>query len=306
MDRHQDAAFRNQALLALDEILDASGPTVTRAQLRNLDLDVPTPHLVDRQKGIWNPSWLLATLSVVTVKDGPYPDKEIADGLWEYRYRHGGTEGDNRKLQRAADLEVDVIYFRETETGRYTPIFPVRVIDNDPIEGKVLLARKDFDRISWSDNQESVSESLRSWAVREVKVRLHQAKFRETVITAYDHRCAICELPIDSLLDAAHIDPFSSALSSSAVANGIALCKLHHYAFDGNVIGISASRRVHVAERVLRLDGPKMLDDGIKAFHGARLLVPQREADQPAPDRLKRRWDEFKQVPATASSEPGE
>jgi putative restriction endonuclease len=38
-----------------------------------------------------------------------------------------------------------------------------------------------------------------------VKQRLHQASFREVVLTVYDHRCAISNLPDDHLLDAAHI-----------------------------------------------------------------------------------------------------
>ena len=285
----------------LDDVLDQGDGWPTRSQLRNLALPVSTPHLVDLQKGIWNPAWLLATLSVVTVLNGPYPDVELARGLWEYQYRKGGAAGDNRKLARAAELELDIIYFREVVHGRYQPIYPVRVIDNDPVNGKVLLATKEFDRVNWTDAPESVTASLRSWAVREVKVRLHQREFRDAVLDAYDHRCAVCELPIDSLLDAAHIDPDSSAEGEPVVPNGLTLCKLHHYAFDSNVLGVSPAGRVHVADRVLKLRDPRMVVEGLVAFHESPLLVPRNSAHRPAPERLGRRWAEFKAKSPTES-----
>ena len=45
----------------------------------------------------------------------------------------------------------------------------------------------------------------RRYALRSVKQRLHQASFREAVITAYNGRCALSGLPEALLLDAAHI-----------------------------------------------------------------------------------------------------
>ena len=47
----------------------------------------------------------------------------------------------------------------------------------------------------------------RRYSTIEAKVRLHQAEFRERVLTAYDRRCAISGLPIPDLLQAAHIIP---------------------------------------------------------------------------------------------------
>jgi len=42
-------------------------------------------------------------------------------------------------------------------------------------------------------------------ALRAVKQPLHQASFREAVISAYNGRCAVSGLPESLLLDAAHI-----------------------------------------------------------------------------------------------------
>ena len=45
----------------------------------------------------------------------------------------------------------------------------------------------------------------RRYALRVVKQRLHQASFREAIISAYNGRCALSGLPEPLLLDAAHI-----------------------------------------------------------------------------------------------------
>ncbi len=276
--------------------MDAIQEYPTRDQLRNLALPVKTPHLVDLRKGIWNPQWLLASLSVLSVHNGPYADKQLADGLWEYRYRDGGTEGDNRKLQRAADLEVDLVYFREATPGRYQPEYPVRVIQNNPSERKVLLARKELERVAWSKAGDTTSESLRSWATREVRYRKHQRRFREAVLDAYADRCAMCNMPVRSLLDAAHIDADSSVDGEPVVQNGLALCKLHHHAYDSNLIGISPARRVHVSEHVLRIDGNRMVDQGLKVLHKSWLGLPEQAESHPEQARLSRRWHEFRKA----------
>ena len=61
--------------------------------------------------------------------------------------------------------------------------------------------------------------------------------FRQAVIEAYDCKCAFCGMKIispDSLyweVEAAHIVPHSSK-GKDDIWNGIALCRLHHWAFD--------------------------------------------------------------------------
>jgi hypothetical protein len=61
--------------------------------------------------------------------------------------------------------------------------------------------------------------------------------FRQAVVQAYGCRCAVCGLKLaapDSLVwevEAAHIVPHSS-MGRDDIWNGIALCSLHHWAFD--------------------------------------------------------------------------
>lgn len=61
--------------------------------------------------------------------------------------------------------------------------------------------------------------------------------FRQVVIESYDYRCSVCGLKIntpDNLyweVEAAHIVPHSKK-GKDDIWNGIALCRLHHWAFD--------------------------------------------------------------------------
>jgi len=286
-----DAALRQLALSTLDELVDTNGPRLTRKQLRDCVPGVPTPHLADRQKGIWNPKWLDATLSVLTTHDSKYPDRELGDGVWSYSYREGGTGGDNRKLRFAYELGVDVIHFQPRAGLTYEPIYPVRIVENYPDQERVILVRRDIDRVDWNLGEE---EYLRRWVERTVLQRLHQDDFRKRVMRAYEDTCAVCNLKYERLLDAVHIDRDKSEFGEPHTNNGLALCKLHHRAYDLNLMGISPDYVVKVKSEVRRdSDGPMLLH-GIQEMHGRKLWVPVEARDKPLPERLDRRYREFK------------
>nr|WP_249810774.1 HNH endonuclease [Bradyrhizobium sp. 17] len=129
-----------------------------------------------------------------------------------------------------------------------------------------------------------------------VKQRLHQATFREAVITAYDGRCALSGLPEPLLLDAAHIIADGhELLGQPLVTNGIPLSKIHHAAFDAHLIGIDPDFRMHVSGRLLsQNDGPML--DALKALNGLKIRLPQRPQDQPDRDRLAQRFALFRRA----------
>jgi putative restriction endonuclease len=78
---------------------------------------------------------------------------------------------------------------------------------------------------------------------------LHQASFRDAVLSAYGGRCAISHLPEPRLLDAAHIVmDADEQLGQPIVSNGLPLSKIHHAAFDANLIGIDPEFRIHDSE----------------------------------------------------------
>jgi putative restriction endonuclease len=126
-----------------------------------------------------------------------------------------------------------------------------------------------------------------------MKQRLHQPAFRARVISAYATKCAVCRLGHGRLLDAAHITPDSDETSSTSVTNGLSLCKIHHTAYDINMMGIDPDYTVHVRQDILaEKDGP-MLEYGIKEMHETKLWVPPTAGEKPDPARLETRFQRF-------------
>ena len=64
-------------------------------------------------------------------------------------------------------------------------------------------------------------------------------------------RCALCSLRHQELLDAAHITPDREADSDPIVSNGVALCKLHHAAFDNFFFTIRPDYTIEVRPSIL-------------------------------------------------------
>ena len=78
--------------------------------------------------------------------------------------------------------------------------------------------------------------------------------------------------------------------------NGLALCKLHHAAFDRNILGITPALRVEVRLDILReADGP-MLRHGLQGFQGVQIETPRAAALKPRAEFLAERYDLFRRA----------
>ena len=104
----------------------------------------------------------------------------------------------------------------------------------------------------------------------------------------------MCSLGHTPLLDAAHILEDRDERGRPEVPNGVALCKIHHSAYDANILGISPDYLVHVKEAVLtEHDGP-MLRYGLQALQHQRIWVPNAIAQRPRADYLADRFERFR------------
>lgn len=139
-----------------------------------------------------------------------------------------------------------------------------------------------------------LEENLRRYVIRETKRRVHQPVFRATVMRAYETRCAVCALRHGQLLDAAHIVPDSHELGEATVRNGLALCKIHHAAFDAHILGIRPDHVVRIRADLLdEIDGP-MLEFGLKGRHDQELMVvPRARRERPARVLLEIEYQRF-------------
>jgi putative restriction endonuclease len=127
-----------------------------------------------------------------------YTGDEVVD------YAFMGTDPnspDNRWLRNAMQQQIPIIYFLGISPGRYQPIIPTFIVGWHPERLRVELA---FGVIVGASAQATLPASPeRRYALREIKARLHQASFRDAVLSAYGGCCAISHLPEARLLDAA-------------------------------------------------------------------------------------------------------
>lgn len=210
--------------------------------------------LVNPQRGIFKPRKMRHLLSIRTVypRTGArvwYDDQrrvhqQVHSGGELIDYALMGTDptaADNRWLREAMQAQVPIIYFLGVAPGQYAALYPTFIADWSASELKARIAFADPGTKANEHHHRAPSEAERRYALRIVSQRLHQATFREAVLAAYAGRCAISRLPEPRLLDAAHIMVDAhEELGQPVVPNGMALSKVHHAAFDANLIGIDA------------------------------------------------------------------
>jgi putative restriction endonuclease len=262
--------------------------------------------LINPQRGIFKPRQMRHLLSIKTVFPKPggkvwYDDqrevhRQIFEGDETVDYAFMGENpdaADNRWLREACENQIPLIYFLGIAPGRYQPMLPTYIVGWSAQTLKARIAFGIPDQPSIAAPENGIE---RRYALRAVKQRLHQASFREAVITAYRGRCAISGLPEPLLLDAAHIvQDKDELLGQPVVSNGLPLSKIHHAAFDAHLIGIDPDYRLHVSERLLaQNDGPMLA--ALKSLEGNKLLPPKRSKDFPDRDRLAYRFAQFRQA----------
>jgi putative restriction endonuclease len=255
-------------------------------------------------QGIFKPRVLreiplsITTVAAVEGETRPYDDAIGEDGLLRYRYRGSNPRHhENVGLRLAMQRRVPLIYFHGIVPGLYVAEWPVYIVGDDPerLTFTVSVDDRRFASLGSVDSPDAgETEIRRRYATRLFQQRLHQREFRERVVRAYQHHCAVCRLRREELLDAAHIVPDADPRGVASVRNGVALCTLHHAAFDRHVIGITPEYIVQVRRDVLDQEDGPMLIHGLKGFHGQRLRLPPREAWLPDRHLLEERYGLFR------------
>lgn len=293
-----DDRIRNAMFLFLDKVVAQSDDGAVQSSELNRFLIDDRPIKLVVQSGIWKPAILDAALTIRTTftRPGtlpPYSDEIGTDGLVRYKYRGvDPMHADNRALRTALRFGKPLAYFVGIASGTYRPIYPVRLIEEDQYRCEFTLGFGDMSEMTEPSGANSIAE--RRYLARLTLERLHQPLFRTRVLRAYEDRCAICRLRHTDLLDAAHIIPDGHPRGEPIVPNGLAFCKIHHAAFDRNIIGVRPDLTVEVKEEVLRENDGPMLRHGIQEMNGTHLLVPRVKGERPDPSRLAERYEEFR------------
>jgi putative restriction endonuclease len=246
-------------------------------------------------QGIWKPKIMTYPLSITTIQGGVYDDINTPDGFLKYKYR--GTDPyhpDNKGLRNLMSLRKPLVYFHSIIKGKYLVTWPVYII-NDNIKDLVFTIAVDDIKSVKKGQQVNEDEAYyrRTYLTSVIQTRVHQRSFRERVLLAYQNHCALCNLKHAELLDAAHIIADKEDIGEPIITNGLALCKIHHAAFDNNFIGISPDYIIKIRPDLLtETDGP-MLRYGIQSLNNAKLILPPNKIHWPDKERLERRYSAF-------------
>jgi putative restriction endonuclease len=299
-----DAEIRAAAFLHLDQLRHIHRDGVPRVLLvqgfefRGQRVPLMGP------KGIFKPAVLSdAPLSITTVppstrKPAPYDDSVGDEEYLYYKYRGiDPAHSDNVGLRVAMRSHIPLVYFYGVVEGLYLPVYPVFVVQDNPGSLTFTVAIGDRQPVGQAALvvREIADDVNRRYATAAVKVRLHQQAFRERVLQAYREHCSICRLRHRELLDAAHILGDTHPLGEPRITNGLALCRLHHAAFDAHIVGIRPDYVIEIRADVLdETDGP-MLRHGLQGFQGASLILPRPE-HRPDRDKLAERYELFRRA----------
>jgi putative restriction endonuclease len=293
-----DSAIRKAAFEYVNAVTEGGEHPISWKQLQGFQFEGRQIHLVSQQ-GIFKPAALDLPISIRTTSpsaDGsrPYEDEISDDGMLCYKYR--GTDPNHREnilLRRAMESGTPLLYLQGIAKGIYDAS-GAAIIEDDP--GRLAFGVALFPLAAATVGLGVDLDSMqRRYYLAEVKRRANQQSFRHSVLRAYRTQCAICRLRHEELLDAAHIVA-DAAGGQPVVTNGLSMCKIHHAAFDHNIVGVRPDMVAEVRTDVLaEVDGP-MLEHGIQGIHGRRLIVPSQDRWRPDPAALEQRYEEFREA----------
>ncbi len=114
------------------------------------------------------------------------------------------------------------------------------------------------------------------------KTRIHQAFFRDAILSSYEETCCVTGLKIPECLVASHIVPWSvSEQHRTNPRNGLCLSATFDRLFDRGLITISEELQV-VVTACLRKTADKGIREMICRYHGSPIVRPRRFLPLPA------------------------
>lgn len=259
--------------------------------------------LANRAWGIFKPRQMDRVLSIKTTlpregRGARYSDQVTEEGgengMWIYDMRdRDPAHSQNQWLKTAWSEGLPLIYLRGLAPAVYLPQFPVYVTDWDASEGQVRVALG-LECATRQDLVESelLGSALPRYTYRRMQDRVLMACFRVDVLKAYQDTCACSGLAQPQLVDAV---PIVQGLSGDTlnVTEGLCMSRLHHAAFDANLLGIDPDGRIHVSEQLDTREAGDPFSRHLMSLAGRRIAVPRTPESHPNRDLLAVRFEQF-------------
>ncbi len=262
---------------ALQWFRDHRGQRISWAEIK--EHSETGARLVNQAKGIYKPAYTDFALSVRTIQDGPYPDKEVeyrSDGSWVCHYfqenidpKNRDREATNRGLMLCMqeDVPIGFLIKRKPKPGvEYDVLGLGFVVDwkegyftieganndgetNERHDASRARATLELTSIPDADFDAENDADLRQKRIATVAVRRGQARFRTSLLAAYEGRCCITGCDLVDTLEAAHISPYRGAQSNHP-QNGLLLRADIHTLFDLGLLAVDQNRKLVLAQRL--------------------------------------------------------
>jgi len=300
----EDDELRAAAFAFLTQLTARTGGIVKREDLRQFTFQGKRISLEQNMRGIRVIQGNPVAISILTTyrqrpEDRPYEDDIGPDGYPRYKWQGTDPQApDNVALRVAMELRKPLAWFMGVAPGLYEAVFPVWLVDEEADQHQFVVALDEAMETAWQQEVLLTAPDevrRREYALGVIRRRLHQPDFRRRVLLAYERQCAICRLRHAELLDAAHIKEDADG-GEPVVTNGIAMCAIHHRAFDALVLGVTPKYAVEVRKDILEeQDGPTLLH-ALQGVHGTTLVLPTRTVQRPDTELLEQRYQRFQQA----------
>lgn len=213
---------------------------------------------------------------------------ELSDTIWRYK---GADKRHDLNGNVTCIILTDVFYFDETDWFDISGMWSRSIVSGKTFRGTEaeLLSNQVQIRLSGralaiNGDTGQIPTAPEGFVLTGTKRRIGQGAFRTLVADAYRRRCAITGERTVPVLQAAHIQAFSSE-GPNAVNNGLLLRSDLHALFDAGYITIEDDLRVVVSGR-LHDDFGNGKD--YYPYHGRHLaVVPEQIALRPAKEYLE-------------------
>ena len=254
-------------------------------------------------------------LSIHSSHKSYYSDKQIVDcedGTWIFEYcehrKHYGDSGKkqfNDYLRNCMEDGVPVAVLLQNASGQYDNKGLAFVEEYDAIGGIFILhgpataAKEDPSLFAvvtmddftpeeqllfqaWDDSDERVRETV------ERAKRQGQSRFRDALMAAYDGHCALTQVDVPEVLQAAHIRRFRGT-KSQTVNCGILLRADIHLLYDAHLLGVEpVNHRIHLA--------PALYSSAYSRYRDATLEVPANPREKPNENLLGMQYEQFERL----------
>ena len=291
-----DDLIRMLALKRVSELRDLWGDSIPESELAKGIVVSGEVVLLKGQQGIFKPRQLSdGPLTIMSTLASRYEDELLDDAnTLNYDYAPPSREHENAGLKRLMADHTPVILLKQVKPKprpEYMVVAPLYVDGFDDRRRQFSLStRADSVVRPASEAELVVREIRRAYGESTVRTRLHQAYFRREVLTAYRGRCSVCKLQTRPLLQGAHIIPDAATEGIAAVRNGLALCSLHHAAYDRDILRISPDYEICIEQDWIAPED-QFARTALTEFDKRRIVVPRDEANHPSRDFLARRFN---------------